>query len=113
MAVVPIYCEDDSGGPLSKEEALRLLHLMEQRSLEKIGETQAISHKDPKATERERRSTFDYSTGEAQALWWAKDLLSRVVLDPSTSRQALNSSADELERAAGHLRRLAGDLSKF
>lgn len=107
MAVAGVFCEEDSGGPLSKEEALRLLHLMQQRACDQIGENQVINDRDPK--ERERRLNFEFSCGMEQALSWAEDVMRRVVLDPTTSIAALKSSAEELERTAAQLRRLAGE----
>lgn len=112
MAVAGVFCQEDSGGPLSKDEALRLIHLMYQRALEDLSENQVLNERDPKHVQMERRSIFDMYSGMEQALCWAEDVLKRVVLDPTTSLEALKSSAEELERTAANLRRLAGDPTK-
>lgn len=109
MAVAGVFCEEDSGGPLSKEEALRLLHLMYQRALERAGENQSINNRDSKQVQAERLSAFQHACGMEQGLGWAEDVLRRVVLDPSTSITALKSTAEELERTARQLRHLAGE----
>src|SRR5579872_1193934 len=87
MAIVPVYCPEDPGGPLSQKEALGLVELQRQRAME-------------------------YGTDSAmmeQALRFAADLIERLVPDPRNARRALEEAADRIEQTAAELRSRAAD----
>jgi len=111
MAITIAYCAEDSGGPLSKEDALKLLRGMIQHWLKEGDKYSSSFPRDPiKAAEV--RAKFDYACGHEQALSWAVDVVSRTVLAPETSKTALVESAEHLERIAQNLRVQAGEPRK-
>ena len=99
MAIFPVYCPEDPGGPLSPAEAIKLVELMRQRANELIAANQEVG--------RGSDSTFHHAGGQEQALAFALDLLGRLTPDPSQVRAAFTAAAEALEQQAADLRRRA------
>lgn len=99
MAIFPVYCPEDPGGPLSPAEAVKLVELMRQRANELIAANQGVG--------RGSYSTFYHAGGQEQALAFALDLLGRLTPDPAQVREALSTAAEALEQQAAALRRRA------
>jgi hypothetical protein len=99
VAIFPVYCPEDPGGPLSPAEAIKLVELMRQRANELIAANQEVG--------RGSDSTFHHAGGQEQALAFALDLLGRLTPDPSQVRAAFTAAAEALEQQAADLRRRA------
>lgn len=100
---MPAFCPQDPGGPVSQDEALRLLKTMRQHFSDVTYEHQIIRDDAPS----DRLRTFDHASGATQAISWAIDLVKRLTIDPQRSRDALIKSAELLEQQAKDLRRRA------
>ena len=98
--LIPSYCPEDNNGPVSREEALRLVRLMEQRELKVLAKNQICGPV-------QNLSDFDYANGSTNALSWCYDLIERITPDPESNRNSLLESAAFLERQAQELRRRA------
>lgn len=105
--IIPVYCDFDPGGPLSKDDALNLLKRMQQQAFNREGENMVI-RKDGKDEERTR--SFHYASGQEQALRWAIEVVERITGDAAGDRKTIEQVADDLERTVEHLRRLAGTI---
>lgn len=99
MAILPVYCPEDPGGPLSLDDAIELVELMRRRACELITNSQEVG--------RGSHTTFHYAGGQEHALVFALNLLRRLTIDPSQARAALDSAAEVLERQAAELRERA------
>ena len=67
--LLPPYCPEDPGGPLSQADALKLLRLMQQRFAEQVYENQTV---------KGDSLTFQHASGSSEALLWCVELLERV-----------------------------------
>lgn len=116
MPITVPYCQEDSGGPLDKGEALKLLKLMMQRMLEQSSEHSGVLNCEP-LTKRQQAWFEDYMAFQSagaheQALCWAIDVLERTVFAPETAKKAIVDAAEQLERIAEGLRRSAAIAEK-
>lgn len=104
--LLPPYCPEDPDGAVSQEEALRLIKIMRDRFAEESSRHRKdqFKHKGglPEALESRAWNAF-------QAMDWVHDLVTRVVIDPKQTREALVKTAEFLEMEARHLRDRARD----
>lgn len=109
MSATAVFCPEDPDGPLELEEALRLVRLMYQRTLQISADNGIVPERENPEVRKDRDSRFRHACGMNEALGWIDDVLQRVVVDASTTRTGLRSAAQELRRHAEDLERLAGE----
>jgi len=77
--LLPAYCEDDQGGPVSKEEALALVRKMQHRYGQILFDTAQEA-----ANGGDVLRTYDHASGNSDALSWCADLIERIEENNST-----------------------------
>jgi len=70
--LIPTFCPDDDGEPVTKARAIRLLGQMEELYARIVFQTQGNQDTS------DARNMLHHATGCQQALHWARDLVKRI-----------------------------------